>query len=1179
MFGVSRVVRQLVGRFGRAGAGLAVVMAGVVPLVAPVLADAASITVATTSGSPGSPVLISGSGWLPYDNVAVTLQGPGTVAVCHLTANSTGVIGPQSCAVPTGAAPGSYTVQASDGSTTVGGSAFVVVPGVAVTNLQSLTLTNSVGVGQTVGLSGSDFAAASTISATFGGNPLTLSPASPVTNPSGSFSSPSAPTVDFTVPAVSAGPVTLSVHDGSSNTATEVLTVYQATVSHLPLSAASGQPAVFSASGWPPGDSVLLSLVNGPSKTAIPCPGFKSDSTGTIASTSCLVPTGIPAGSYTLQATDNALTVSDGSTFGLLPSITLIGSGPTQTNTAAPSELLEITGTGFAASTGISAEFNGTPVSLTSPVTTSTQGAFNSAFFTVPSVGTGPSVVTVLDGTHSATAEVDILAPTISTATTSGVSGQPFSVAGSGWPGNDALSVSLRSSGGVVTPACSVTTNSAGAVLPMAPGTSCNVPTSIPFGTYTVTANDGDVAVDATSLFTVRPGIVVFGATPSQRTPDAVEGQTVTLTGSGFAPGSPVALTVAGSPVSVVGTAVTGTNGSVGPLTLVVPSLVGPVQVAMTDGGANVATYRLVVYNASIAAAASGGPAGTQMSFSGNGWPDDDAVQLKLTPVGGGAQSLICTLNSNSYGVIVAQSCVLPSSLAFGQYTLIATDGSLFVTAASHFGMEPSVTLESQTLTSGYSHTVAAAVGQVVYVAGFGFQPGSNLSVSFNGEPVAWTVPTPQTNSQGSYSPPPSGGAGFTVQPVAPGPYTVSVSDGFGDTATYVLQVFDASISHSPTNGVSGSQLTVSGTGWPANDLLTLRLVPGNTPPLSSTQTICSVTTDSTGTMPPQTCTVPSNLAAGTYSVYAADTSVSAYDATSFNMNPSIAVVGPGSTMSCSSPQPPSNPIYDVVVGQAVTVAGTGWAPGTSLTATLNGNPIGLTPVPSISSCGQFIGTGFTVPSGTGTVTLTIHDNNNLTASYVLHVFQPTFAYSPSAAPAGTSLTVSGSGWPLSDPVSLRFGTVSGSTFTLKSIVCTVTSDGAGTIPSQTCTVPTGFPAGTYSVQVTDGQIQLTEPSFTLQPSILTQSNSSLASPVYTDSAAPGGTVYLVGYGFAASSSISSVTIGSTAVTFTDGTNSSGTFSSNPKSFVVPVSITAGTYTLTVKDAFNNTATESFTVT
>jgi hypothetical protein len=1189
------------------GSGLAIVLASIVSLAPPAFAASATISFSPTSGQSGSPIVFTGTGWLPYDNVTVQLQGTFTGNVCSITADSTGAIGPKSCVVPPGLPAGTFTVKAFDSSSnsaTASGT-FAVQPAVKALYLPQTgtpTPTTQVAVGQTVGLSGTDFAPNSLISATFNGSPLPLTGfPSPVTTGSvGAFSN-----VTFTVPSVgSPGPATLLVTDGSSNTTTYIFTVYQATITHSPSGAASGGPVTIAGSGWPANDSMSLDLTSlvasakmvsatpspvhtpgtkgmSPAATTTPPPCIvTSDSTGTIDPTTCFVETWVPGGPYTLNATDNFLSVNDATTFVVLPSITMYGAANTPTNTAAIGQQIGISGSGFVPTSSISVTFAGQSVPLTTAVTTDGSGSFTGATIVVPSVALGPELVKVFDGSpNPAAANINVFAPTIVTSAPSGASGQPLSFSGAGWPGDDSLSVRMVSSTGTATNVCTVTTEAAGGII----SKSCTVPTGIPYGVYTVNATDTFLSVNSTTQFTLKPGIIVYGAN-GQRTATAAPGQVVGISGSGFAANSTVSTTFGGSTVALAPTptptvSASGSTPTPTPtFTIPTSAVPGFAQVAMIDASSNVATFRLSIYRATINASSYAGGAGKQMTFSGNGWPINDAVTLKL------GTTAVCTVNADTSGVITPQSCALPTSVPFGPYLLTASDGSILVNAPSTFTMEPTVTLLSQTLTSAYSQTVSAAVGQVVYVSAAGFAPNSALSVSFAGQPVGWTT-QPVTNTSGSYTPSGTTGAGFAIQPVAPGLYSVSVSDSLGDTATYQLRVFFASaasaISHTPTNGVAGHQLSFSGSGWPGNDTISIRLVLGNTSPLNWS-TLCTITSDPTGNVVPQSCPIPSNLAAGTYSVYAADASISVYDPTSFKMNPSLYVCDTTCPLTPASSAPPGMGvrISTAAIGQQVSVAGTGWAQGTSLTATFGGNPIsgGLSPVPAINTVGQFSGTGFTIPNVTpGPVTLSIHDNNSLTATYVLHVYAATIGFSPSATAAGKNLVLSGSGWPASDTINLKLvQVVSGSATPATAALCSVTTDTTGTLVSQTCAVPTTLPAGAYNVVASDGGIVISAPSqFTLQPAAAIEN--SAGTPIA--SAVHGSTAYVMVWGFAANSHITSMTFGSSAVATTPAspaTNASGTLASKA-SFIVP-SLTAGTYTVTVTDAASNTATVQFSI-
>jgi hypothetical protein len=146
---------------------------------------------------------------------------------------------------------------------------------------------------------------------------------------------------------------------------------------------------------------------------------------------------------------------------------------------------------------------------------------------------------------------------------------------------------------------------------------------------------------------------------------------------------------------------------------------------------------------------------------------------------------------------------------------------------------------------------------------------------------------------------------------------------------------------------------------------------------------------------------------------------------------------------------------------------------------------------------------------------------------------------------------------------------------TSASYFCGLTTDASGNLGPETCTVPTGLPQGTYTLELTDGQVTVEQP-FTLDPAITLTNTSN--QPI--TSAAPGATVDFAGAGFTASSTITSVKIKTTTVATTPATplvNAAGSVSG--VSFVVPSGMAAGSYTVTVTDSSGKQGTAPLTVT
>jgi hypothetical protein len=100
----------------------------------------------------------------------------------------------------------------------------------------------------------------------------------------------------------------------------------------------------------------------------------------------------LPAGTYTVQVTNNAgITVNAAHQLTITPSASL---SPTS---GSPGATVTISSNGFAASSTISATFDGNPLTLSGTTTTSINGTFSGATFQVPAAASGTHTVHITD--------------------------------------------------------------------------------------------------------------------------------------------------------------------------------------------------------------------------------------------------------------------------------------------------------------------------------------------------------------------------------------------------------------------------------------------------------------------------------------------------------------------------------------------------------------------------------------------------------------------------------------------------------------------------------------------------------------------------------------------------------------------------------------------------------------
>ena len=176
-----------------------------------------------------------------------------------------------------------------------------------------------------------------------------------------------------------------------------------------------------------------------------------------------------------------------------------------------------------------------------------------------------------------------------------------------------------------------------------------------------------------------------------------------------------------------------------------------------------------------------------------------------------------------------------------GSHTVKATD------AANRFDTADFTTMQSITLTP-----TSGAVGDTIMVSGTGFRASQSMIITYDNATVATSPASVTTDNRGSFS------ASFSIPISASGTHTVEASDGTYTGSASVAAT--ASFSLGQTTGHVGDEVAVSGTGFTANQAVTITF---------ATVQVKIITTDATGSFSGKFA-VPASVS-GTYNVVASD--------------------------------------------------------------------------------------------------------------------------------------------------------------------------------------------------------------------------------------------------------------------------------------------------------------------
>jgi hypothetical protein len=269
----------------------------------------------------------------------------------------------------------------------------------------------------------------------------------------------------------------------------------------------------------------------------------------------------------------------------------------------------------------------------------------------------------------------------------------------------------------------------------------------VPRGTYTIQVVTTPQTFSPT--FAVTPKVTL---SPSS----GCVGGTVTVDGTGFKASSSVTIYF---DTTSVNTVTADANGSFSGATFTVPESCGGTHtVKGKDADGDSPTVNFTISQKITIAPTSGG-AGITVTVTGTGFSTSKPVTIKYNAAA--VTTTPASVNTNATGNFTA-SFTVPASLT-GTYAVEASDGTY--SASTNYTMAINITLSTITSATSPGH-----VGMSITISGTGFQPTSQINITYTSVPIV--VATTTSDYQGAFS------ATFKIPKSEHGAHTITASDG-----------------------------------------------------------------------------------------------------------------------------------------------------------------------------------------------------------------------------------------------------------------------------------------------------------------------------------------------------------------------------------------------------------------
>ncbi len=363
-----------------------------------------------------------------------------------------------------------------------------------------------------------------------------------------------------------------------------------------------------------------------------------------------------------------------------------------------------------------------------------------------------------------------------------------------------------------------------------------------PTGTYTIAGIGQTSGSIATGTFQLLPALFV-------NPPGGVLGTKITLTGHAFAAGEtvPVYWNYTGPGTgTLLSTATAGSDGSF-KTTAFVPTggttpghipIVGTGQTSNTTG-----TFSFLLYPPTLALAPLKGSANSVLTLSAYGFGPNETVNIywnnDTTPV--------LVTSTNAIGYVASATIIVPADAVPGVYTLTAIGQKTQFTNTNTFTV----------VAPGFNLSISSGpVGVSVRVSGQGYAPNEVVKILWNytGPGTGTNVATMTAGSSGIIS------ASFIVPTESIGTYTVAAIGATDNSVSQSTFTVGNGLAASPSTDPPGNSVTVSGTGFQANEPVLLYWDSTSNTPLDTT------TADAHGNSS-QTVELPSTATPGVHNL------------------------------------------------------------------------------------------------------------------------------------------------------------------------------------------------------------------------------------------------------------------------------------------------------------------------